>query len=130
MTLIKILPIILFLTTLYSCGTTKEIINSDSPNYTMENLNITENGFEGNIVVEVRDNQMNPINDYQSILTENGKIIFDVPQKRHRCTFFKDGKSLTLEIKKEGYKTVKTKPFSTDDEMELANFIKITLVKE
>jgi flagellar hook assembly protein FlgD len=70
------------------------------------------------------------INGYQSILTENGKVIFDLPQKGHRCTFFKDGKSVKIEIIKEGYKTVKTKPFSTDDEMEFANLIKVTLEKE
>lgn len=118
------------MSTLFSCGTTKEISNSDNPNYTIEHLNIAENGFEGNIVVEVYDTQMNPINDYQSILAETGKVIFDVAQNGHRSTFFTDGKSVTIEIKKTGYRTVKTKPFSTDYEMELANFIKIKLEKE
>jgi len=130
MTLMKVFPFLVFIATLFSCGTTKEISSPKNTNYSIVNLNIVENGFEGNIVVEVYDNQMNPLNDYQSVLTENGEVIFDVPQKGHRCTFFEDGKSVTIEIKKEGYKTVKTKPFSTDVEMELANFIKITLEKE
>lgn len=130
MNLIKIVPILVFITTLCACVTTKEVTNSSSPNYTIENLSISENGFEGNIVVEVYDYQMNPITDYQSILTENGKVIFDVPQKEHRCTFFTIGNSVIIEIRKDGYKTVKTQPLSTDEEMEMASFIQIKLEKE
>lgn len=130
MTLMKVFPFLVSIATLFSCGITKEISSPENTNYSIENLNIVENGFEGNIVVEVYDNQMNPIYDYQSVLTENGEVIFNVPQKGHRCTFFEDGKSVTIEIKKGGYKTVKTKPFSTDDKMELANLIKIILEKE
>lgn len=126
----KVLAILVLTLILFACRTTKETNHSASADYTIEQLNIVKNGFEGNIVVEVYDKQMNPINDYQSILTENGKMIFDVPQKGHRCTFFHDGKNVAVEIRKAGYKTVKTNPFVTDEEMEMASFIKITLEKE
>lgn len=126
----KVISILVLLLTLFACGGTKKISHSTSADYTMEQMNIVKNGFEGNIVVEVYDKQMNPINDYQSILTENGKVIFDVPQKGHRCTFFQDGKNVAIEIRKAGYKTVKTNPFATDEEMEMASFMKITLEKE
>ena len=126
----KVFAILVLSLMVFACGTTREISHSTSVDYTMEQVSIVKNGFEGNIVVEVYDKQMNPINDYQSILTENGKVIFDVPQKGHRCTFFQDGKNVAIEIRKAGYKTVKTNPFATDEEMEMASFMKITLEKE
>ena len=67
---------------------------------------------------------------YATIIpADNGKIIFDVPQKNSKATFFEEGKNICVEIKKEGYIPVKTKPFSTDPEMEYADLIKVTLVK-
>jgi hypothetical protein len=57
-------------------------------------------------------------------------VIFDVPQKQSTCTFFEDGKKITIEIRKERYKNIKTAPFSTDKELESAQVIKIYLSEE
>jgi len=122
--------IVFFAVTMISCGTVKENGSQEDLNYTIESLSIAENGFTGNIIVEVYDNQGMPVKDYQSILRESGEVIFDVPQSEHQCTFFKDGKKLTVEIRKKGYKTFVSPPFATDDELENAQFIKIILGKE
>lgn len=114
-----------------SCKTS-ELVN-DQPNkenYTLENLSIGENGLEGNIVIEVFDENMSPIRQYRTIIRENGKEVFDVPPQGHRSTFFTDGKNITIEIQKAGFKTIKTKAFETDEEMEMASFIQIKLIKE
>ena len=130
MRLMKFTPFIFTVVILTSCATAQDTKTPDAISYTIEYLNIVENDFGGNIVLEVYDSNGNHITDYQTILKENGKVIFDVPQKDYNCTFFEDGKSVTIEILKDGYKPFITKPFATDDELELANYIKVTLVKE
>jgi c-di-GMP-binding flagellar brake protein YcgR len=115
---------------LLSCGSVKETSTNEELNYTIESLNIEENGFAGNIVVEVYDNEGAPVSDYQSILRNNDEVVFDVPQQNYQCTFFKDGKSLTIEIRKEGYVKFISQPFNTEEEMDNAQFLKITLEKE
>lgn len=130
MKLMKFTHIVLIVVFLSSCATAQKTPAPEGINYTIENLNIVENDFDGNIVLEVYDSNGNHITDYQTILKENGKLIFDVPQKDYSCTFFENGKSVTIEILKDGFKPFITKPFATDEELELANFIKVTLVKE
>lgn len=73
---------------LLSCGSVKETSTHEELNYTIESLSIEENGFAGNIVVEVYDNQGTPISEYQSIVRNNGEVVFDVPQQEYQCTFF------------------------------------------
>ncbi|TNF45862.1 MAG: hypothetical protein EP305_12760 [Bacteroidetes bacterium] len=125
------LIIVMWMMLMVSCKTS-ELVN-DQPNkenYTLENLSIGENGLEGNIVIEVFDENMSPIRQYRTIIRENGKEVFDVPPQGHRSTFFTDGKNITIEIQKAGFKTIKTKAFETDEEMEMASFIQIKLIKE
>lgn len=100
------------------------------PNVTIQYLNIEENGFGGNIVVDVVDERNVPVTDYNSILRSGKEIIFDIPQTGPRVTFFEDGDNLTIEIKKNGYRSFRTKPFSIDEKMEQACVIKIVLLKE
>ena len=95
----------------------------------IRHLSIEENGFEGNIVIDVVDENNNPVYNYQAILVRKDEVIFDVPQKGPRTTFFEDGKKITVEIRKEGYQLFKTKPFSTPEEMEMACVIKAILIK-
>ena len=115
---------------LLSCASVNETWAQDEQGYTIESLNIAENDFAGNIVIEVHDSQGSPVTDYQSILRESDEVIFDVPQTEYQCTFFKDGKKVTIEIRKEGYKTFRSQPFVTDEVWDNAQFIKITLMKE
>ena len=92
--------------------------------------NILENGYEGNIILEVVDENDVPVSDYRSILMANDEIIFDVPQTGPRSTFYKDGSGLTLQIEKKGYDTYISKPITTDEQMEMACVIKIVLRKK
>jgi hypothetical protein len=127
---LKLLFIILTSLSVLSCATAQTNNLENTPNYTIRSLNIDDHGFFGNIVVEVYDVEGNPINDFRTILRNGKKVIFDVPQKDHQCTFFKDGHDLTLEIQKKGYETLKTEPFITDEELDNAQFIRVTLRKK
>lgn len=99
-------------------------------NETIQYLSIDQNGYGGNIVVNVVDEKNAPITDYQSILRSGEEIVFDVPQSGPVATFFEGGSDITIEIKKKGYRSFTTKPFSTDEKMEKACVIKIVLTKE
>jgi hypothetical protein len=127
---LKLLFIILASLSLLSCATAPKNTAENTPSYTIRSLSIDANGFAGNIVVEVYDVEGNPINEFRTILREGKEVIFDVPQKNHQCTFFKDGHDLTLEIQKTGYETLKTEPFITDEELDNAQFIRVTLYKK
>lgn len=93
-------------------------------------LNILENGYQGNIILEVVDEYNIPVNDYRSVLRAGDEIIFDVPQPGPRSTFYKDGSGLTVEIEKKGYDTYISKPITVSDQMEMACVIKIVLKKK
>jgi len=93
-------------------------------------LNIIENGYEGNIVVDVVDENNVPVNDYRSILRSDDSVIFDLPHSGPRSTFFQDGSRFTIQIEKKGYQTYFSKPLTTDDQMEKACVIKIVLRRE
>ena len=91
---------------------------------------ILENGYKGNIVLDVVDENNIPINDYRSVLRSGDQIVFDVSQPGPRSIFTHDGRGLTIQIEKKGYKTYFSKPLTMDDKMEMATVIKIILIKE
>jgi hypothetical protein len=93
-------------------------------------LNIVENGYGGNIILEVVDENNIPVTDYRSVLRSGDEIVFDVPQPGPRATFFKDGSGITVQIEKKGYETYFSKPITVDDQMEMACVIKIVLKKK
>ncbi len=95
----------------------------------IRHLSIEENGFEGNIVIDVVDENNNPVYNYQAILVRKDEVIFDVPQNGPRTTFFEYGKKIAVEIRKEGYQSFLSKPFTTEPKMEMACYIKVTLKK-
>ena len=122
--------IILLFYALNSCGISKGFTEKEDLNYEIKRLNIIENAFSGNIVIEVFDKEMNPITDFQSIIISDGEEIFNVHQKSSQCTFFVDKKEVVVKIEKIGYKTVKTNSFSIDAELEFANYIKVKMEKD
>ena len=127
----RLFSAVILIISLASCRVTKITPTvSGATNYTMEMRNIKENKFEGNIVVEVYDTEKNPINNFTSVLREDGKVVFDVSQTGPRCTFYDNGKHMTIEIKKEGFESVKTEPFEIDEKMIEANFITVTLQRK
>lgn len=93
-------------------------------------LNIVENGYGGNIILEVVDENNIPVTDYRSVLRSGDEIIFDVPQPGPRSTFYKDGSGITVQIEKKGYETYFSKPITVGDQMEMACVIKIVLRKK
>jgi len=93
-------------------------------------LNIVENGFNGNIVVDVVDENNVPVKEYRTILRAGDDVVFDVSQDGPRSVFYRDGSGLTLQIEKKGYKTYFSKPLTMDDQMEMACVIKIILIRE
>lgn len=96
----------------------------------IRHLSIEANGFGGTIVIDVVDENNNPVYNYQAILVRKDEVIFDVPQEGPRSTFFENGKKITFEIRKEGYQSFLSTPFKTDPKMEMACYIKVTLKKE
>lgn len=122
--------IILLFYALNSCSTSKGVTQKEATNYEIKRLNIIENSFSGNIVIEVFDKEMNPITDYQSIIISDGEEIFNVHQKSSQSTFFVDKKEVVVKIEKNGYKTIKTNSLSIDTELEFANYIKVKMEKE
>lgn len=93
-------------------------------------LNIVENGFNGNIVLDVVDENNVPIEDYRTVMRSGDEVVFDVSQPGPRSVFYRDGNGLTLQIEKKGYETYFSKPLTMDDQMEMACVIKIILKKE
>ncbi len=93
-------------------------------------LNIVENGFNGNIVLDVVDENNVPLKEYRTILFAGEDVVFDVPQEGPRSVFYRDGSGLKVQIEKKGYKTYYSQPLTMDDRMEMACVLKIILVKE
>jgi len=92
--------------------------------------NIVENGYTGNIVLDVVDENNVPVTNYQSILYVGDQEIFNVTQEGPRSVFYRDGSGVKLKIEKKGYQTYVSPPLTMDDRMEMACVLKIVLVKE
>lgn len=111
---------------LFGQDTIKRIETKEEIQY----LNMLEHGYDGNVVLEVVDENNVPLSDYHSILRSGDEVIFDTPQSGPRSTYFHDGSGFTIQVEKKGYQTYFSKPLTTDDQMENACVIKIVLKKE
>lgn len=115
----------------FGCKTPKHVLHEVlEQNYTLLYIDIKQSKLEGNIAIDVVDDTKSPLKDYRIVIRNGKEVVFDFMQGNSRSVYYTDGNDLVLEVSKTGYKTVLTKPFATDPDMEKACLFLIKMEKE
>ncbi len=103
---------------LEACGTIKEATNESCADcYTVKYIPNSENYYEGNIIVEVLDEQNRELKGaLVTILSDDKKLSKLELKNTSKGVFYKEEKNITVLVSKDGFKDVKTSNIAMFDD--------------